>query len=51
MKIVKPERYQHLLKQAQAADFSGWDFSWLGRPNDPGGPPLGLSQPRPRANG
>ena len=27
--LVNPERYQHLIQDAQAADFSGWDFSWL----------------------
>ena len=29
MKLVNPERYQRLINEAQAADFSGWDFSWL----------------------
>jgi len=29
MKIVNPERYQRLIAEAQEADFSGWDFSWL----------------------
>lgn len=29
MKIIHPERYQRLVAEAQAADFSGWDFSWL----------------------
>ena len=29
MKIVNPERYQRLLNEAQQADFSGWNFSWL----------------------
>jgi SAM-dependent methyltransferase len=29
MVIVNPERYQKLLAEAQAAAFSGWDFSWL----------------------
>lgn len=29
MKIVNPERYHRLVAQAQAAEFSGWDFHWL----------------------
>jgi SAM-dependent methyltransferase len=29
VKIVNPERYQQLVTEAQAADFSGWDFRWL----------------------
>ena len=29
MKLINPDRYQHLLSDAQNADFSGWDFQWL----------------------
>ncbi len=29
MRTIHPERYQRLIAEAQAADFSGWDFSWL----------------------
>lgn len=29
MEIVNPQKYQTLVEQAQAAAFSGWDFSWL----------------------
>lgn len=31
MKIINPERFQRLVKDAQNADFSGWEFSWLER--------------------
>jgi SAM-dependent methyltransferase len=29
MNLVNPERYHHLVAEAEAAGFSGWDFSWL----------------------
>lgn len=29
MKLINPERYHKLVKEAQLAHFSGWDFSWL----------------------
>ena len=29
MEIVNPERYKRLITEAQAAPFTGWDFSWL----------------------
>ena len=29
MALINPERYQSLVKEAQTADFSGWDFHWL----------------------
>lgn len=29
MKIINPERFQRLIQDAQNADFSGWEFSWL----------------------
>ena len=29
MTMVNPERYLRLVQEAQQADFSGWDFTWL----------------------
>ncbi len=29
MKCIHPERFNRLVEEALAADFSGWDFSWL----------------------
>lgn len=29
MQIVNPERYQKLVTEAEKADFSGWNFTWL----------------------
>jgi SAM-dependent methyltransferase len=29
MECIHPERFDRLLEEALAADFSGWDFSWL----------------------
>jgi hypothetical protein len=47
MKIVHPECYQRLLREAQEADFSGWDFSWLEGRMIQADPPVGLSRPGP----
>lgn len=44
MNIINPQRFNNLLKQAQSAPFTGWDFNWLSGRMDEEAPPWDFAQ-------